>query len=216
VVSGGGEKFEKLEGPLTIDAFDGNKAALSSPVMTTDYTRVADMGEALDAALIADQVPLIVKGMRFSPSSTNRFKKTDKVALYGQVYDPKLSERRPSLLAASASATSGTTDAKPDAKPGGAGAAPGAAPPAAPPVGAKGAVGMRAQFVILDAKTGKQAFSSGAINLDSFVEPGNAVVPFALKVPVDQLAPGDYKFEMQAGDTAGLLTQVRIETFSVE
>ena len=172
------------------------------------------MGEALDAALIADQVPLIVRGMQFSPSSTNHFKKTDKVALYGQVYDPKLSAVRPSLLAASAPAA----DTKPDAKPGDGATATnggGAAAPAAP-AGAKGAVGMRAQFVILDAKTGKQAFSSGAINLDSFVEPGNAVVPFALKVPVDQLAPGDYKFEMQAGDTSGAVTQVRITTFSVE
>ncbi len=209
VMSGGGDQFQTLEGPLVIDAFDGKKTALSTPVFSADYGRVADLGDQLDAALIADQVPLIVKGVKFNASSTNHFKKTEKVAIYGQVYDPKLSEVRPSLLASSKPETKpdGKPDAKPDAKSGDA---------AAPAAAAKGAVGIRAQFVVLDAKTGKQAYASGGIDLDSFVDAGNPVVPFALKLPVDQLAPGDYKFEMQAGDTSGAVTQVRIVTFSVE
>ena len=39
VVSGGADKFDKLEGPLAIDAFDGKKTAMSSPVMTSSIPR---------------------------------------------------------------------------------------------------------------------------------------------------------------------------------
>jgi hypothetical protein len=69
---------------------------------------------------------------------------------------------------------------------------------------------------VIDQKTGKQVFSTGAFPLTSFLQKGSAVVPMALKVPVDTLPPGEYRLEIQAGDVSGSISQVRSVTFTAE
>jgi hypothetical protein len=72
------------------------------------------------------------------------------------------------------------------------------------------------QYNVIDQKTGKQVFSTGAFPLTSFLQKGSAVVPMALKVPVDTLPPGEYRLEIQAGDVSGSISQVRSVTFTAE
>jgi VWFA-related protein len=98
VLSGGGQNFGKYEKPLNIDAYDGKVFNLSGIALTKHLERVSDLGGALDADLLADHTPLVVHQMEVIPSGSNHFKKTDKVALYAQIYDPGVAGPNPPSL----------------------------------------------------------------------------------------------------------------------
>jgi hypothetical protein len=49
---------------------------------------VSQLTASLDAALLEERTPLVVKGMELPPSSSNRFKRDEKVGLYVEVYEP--------------------------------------------------------------------------------------------------------------------------------
>ena len=179
----------------------------------------------LDAELISDKVPLIVKGMQLTPSSSNHFKKSDTLGLYAQIFVPQLSSSDvpPSLMGAKpadAAPAPATTPPAASAAPPAVGATPPAtgatgAPPAANAAATKTTV-VKLKYVIEDAKTKKVVYGTAPIDVTSFAQPGNPVVSVALKVPVDTLLPGDYLLLMQAGDNASGTTAIRGTTFSVE
>ena len=98
VLSGGGQNFGKYETPLNIDTYDGKTFSLSGIALTKHLVRVSDLSGALDADLLADHTPLVVHQMEVVPSGNNRFKKTDKVALYAQMYDPSVASPNPPSL----------------------------------------------------------------------------------------------------------------------
>lgn len=90
VLSGGGQNFGKYQTPLAIDPYDGKALALSSVALSSDIERLSDVGAALDADLLAGRTPLVFEGVEVVPSGSNRFTKSDKLALYAQIYDPHL------------------------------------------------------------------------------------------------------------------------------
>lgn len=90
VLSGGGQNFGKYQTPLAIDPYDGKALALSSVALSSDLERLSDVGAALDADLLAGRTPLVFESLEVVPSGSNRFKKSDKLALYAQIYDPHL------------------------------------------------------------------------------------------------------------------------------
>jgi len=51
-------------------------------------------GADLDAVLLEDRTPLVVKGMEIKPVATNRFKKTDNVIMYSEIYEPASGRRK--------------------------------------------------------------------------------------------------------------------------
>jgi VWFA-related protein len=95
VVSGGGDKFAKFETPLSVDPYDGKKFSLSGVAMSNQFQPVSELGGTLDADLLADRAPLVVRNLEITPSADNRFKKTDKVAVYAQIYAPQLAADNP-------------------------------------------------------------------------------------------------------------------------
>jgi len=95
VLSGGGDTFGKFEAPLQIDAYDGRHLSLGGVVLTNSVTRISDIPTGLDSALLEDRTPLIVKGMQVVPSASNRFKTTDNVILYTEIYEPALKSENP-------------------------------------------------------------------------------------------------------------------------
>jgi hypothetical protein len=241
VVSGGTDKFAKLATPLNIDPFDGKKMTLSAPLLSNQIAKLTEEDQSLDAVLISDKVPFIAKDMQIYPSSTNRFKKTDQVGIYAQVYVPQLaaSNGAPPSLASTQPGANGatpgtTTPAASGAPPSlngnnasaGGSAPPTATPPtttaaansAAPPTAtaAPTKVAVKVRFVILDPKTNKNVFQTQPIDVTPFATPGNPMVSIALKVPVDTLAPGDYLIKIQAGDTVGNLSAIRTTSLTVE
>lgn len=62
---------------------------------------------------------------------------------------------------------------------------------------------------ILDAKTGQAKQDTGFENVAKSIEPGNPIIPIALRLPVETLAPGPYKVELQAADSVGHRSAVR-------
>ncbi len=56
------------------------------------------------------------------------------------------------------------------------------------------------EYRVLDAKSGTVNVDSGVGGVGSYVRPGNPVVPFATRLPLAQLAAGDYRLEIR---TAG-------------
>jgi len=98
VLESNAQHFGKYETPLEIDPYDGQAFTLSGVVLSNKAWKVADMGGTLDAELLADRVPLVVHSVQFVPSGSNHFKKTDKVALYAQVYEPHMADANPPAL----------------------------------------------------------------------------------------------------------------------
>jgi len=60
-----------------------------------------------------------------------------------------------------------------------------------------------AQLRILDSKTLAVLTDSGNVLIDNYVHQGNPVVAAALKLPVTELKPGDYRVELKALDSTG-------------
>jgi hypothetical protein len=156
VLSSGGEGFAKMEKPLQIDGYDGQKFTLGGVVLSSTMQRVDQIPTEVDATLLEDRKPLIVKGMEITPAANYQFKKTDNVVLYSELYEPALK-----------------TD--PETK-------------------------VVSGYRVFDKATNKEVFFTGGVPLDSFVQKGNAVVPFALKVETKDLPPGNYRLVLLAVD----------------
>jgi hypothetical protein len=159
VLSAGGDAFGKFESPLQIDAYDGKKLTLGGLVLTNSVQAIGQISTGLDAALLEDRTPLVVQGMQIIPSGTNRFRKSDNVVLYSEVYEPLLSSEKPPIVG----------------------------------------VG----YTLVNRITEKEAFKSGAIRCDSFIQKGNTVIPIGLKVPVKDVPEGSYRLIFEAIDNAG-------------
>jgi hypothetical protein len=95
VLTGGSDTFGKFESPLQIDAYDGQHFSLGGVVMTNTMTRISDIPSGLDSALLEDRTPLVLKGMQVAPSASNRFKRSDNVVLYTEIYEPGLASDTP-------------------------------------------------------------------------------------------------------------------------
>jgi VWFA-related protein len=90
VFTEGGDSFGKLEMPLEIDSFASDQFAVSGLALSKEYHRTADMGAALDAALIDDKKPLIADGVQVVPVGNTTFTKSDLAIFYVELYEPLL------------------------------------------------------------------------------------------------------------------------------
>jgi VWFA-related protein len=95
VMSAGSNTFGKFESPLQIDAYDGKHFSLGGVVLTNSAAPLTDIPTGLDSQLLEDRSPLVVKGMQMIPSGSNRFKKSDNVIVYTEVYEPLLTSANP-------------------------------------------------------------------------------------------------------------------------
>ena len=100
VLSAGGDSFGRFETPLTIDAYDGQHFSLGGLALTNVAQRMAEIPTDLDSVLLEDRTPLVVKGFQVVPSATNRFKKSDNVIVYTEVYEPLLTSANPPKVGA--------------------------------------------------------------------------------------------------------------------
>ncbi|MGC2476858.1 MAG: VWA domain-containing protein [Candidatus Sulfotelmatobacter sp.] len=91
----GNDTFGKLDHPLSVVPYDGKKIAISAIVLSNNLAKVADLNSAYDSELLADNKPLVIRGMQIFPSATGHFKKSDAAAAYIEVYDPLLTGDKP-------------------------------------------------------------------------------------------------------------------------
>jgi len=95
VFSSGGDSFGKIEKPLAVDAYDGQKFSISGLAFSTTYRAASSLGTELDALLIEDRTPLVTQGVQMIPAGSNQFKTSDKPAIYLEVYEPLLAAAEP-------------------------------------------------------------------------------------------------------------------------
>src|SRR6266478_3236254 len=62
---------------------------------TNSAQRLNEIPSGLDSVLLEDRTPLVVKGTQIVPSGSNRFKHTDNVVLYTEIYEPLLTSATP-------------------------------------------------------------------------------------------------------------------------
>ncbi len=84
-----GEKYGQFEMPLVIDGYDPTKFGMSDLALSTQFYKVSDNSTALDAELLQDRTPLVTQGLQLVPTGSNRFKSSDRVAIYLEVYEPQ-------------------------------------------------------------------------------------------------------------------------------
>jgi VWFA-related protein len=101
VLSAGSDTYGKSSWPLEIDNYDGKQLALGGIALTNNAQRLDQLAANtdLDSVLLEDRSPLVVKGMQIVPLPVNRFKKTDRVILYSEVYDTLLTGEKPPRIA---------------------------------------------------------------------------------------------------------------------
>jgi hypothetical protein len=94
-LSAGGEKFGKYVAPLVVDPFPGDTLSLGGPALGEGFVPVSQLTANMDAALMEERTPLVVKNMELVPSTSYRFAKTSQPVVYVEVYDPALKAERP-------------------------------------------------------------------------------------------------------------------------
>jgi VWFA-related protein len=97
VMSAGKNDFGKVQAPLKIDPYDGTQFSMGAAVLTNDaqpISQAADNAD-LDAALLEDHTPLVVKGLQIAPQAENQFKRSDRVIVYTEIYEPLLTSANP-------------------------------------------------------------------------------------------------------------------------
>ena len=100
VLSSGGDNFAKFETPLKIDAYDGKNFTLGGVVLSKTVQPVDQIPTDVDATLLEDRTPMIIKGMQITPAANYAFKQSDNVVIYSQVYEPLLKSDAPPRVAA--------------------------------------------------------------------------------------------------------------------
>jgi len=95
VFSAGGENFGKLEQPLVVDSYDVKKFSLSALALSTKFEKIGQADQKIETALLEDRTPLVAQGFQVIPAGSATFKKTDKAAMYFEIYEPALLDAEP-------------------------------------------------------------------------------------------------------------------------
>jgi hypothetical protein len=91
LVLGDGAKFGLFETPLIIDPYDGKQLALSSVVLCKRFHDASvPEEEATNSNLAPRYVPLVSKGVQFTPAGDTSFRKGEPLFAYFEVYEPLL------------------------------------------------------------------------------------------------------------------------------
>lgn len=89
VIGSNAEHFAKMELPVAIEAYGGEKLGLSGISFSTNVKKV-DQDPGASGVASEDTTPLVANEMQFFPSAHSVFKKTESVAVYAEFYEPAL------------------------------------------------------------------------------------------------------------------------------
>ncbi len=93
-----GDKFGKFEVPLNVDPYDKAQFSMSALAFSREFHKATEMAQGPDSDLMQDRTPLVTQGLQLVPSASNRFKKTERAAVYLEVYEPLLAESKPAKV----------------------------------------------------------------------------------------------------------------------
>jgi VWFA-related protein len=83
----GDQSFGKVEAPLTVDAWDGQRLALSGIAMAGEAAKAPDLTSDLDPSLLEGHKDLIANSTEVSPSGSNRFRANAPCYAYLEIYN---------------------------------------------------------------------------------------------------------------------------------
>jgi len=176
-----GTNFGAVRMPLKIEAFDGKQLAVSGIALCKhlhayesqppDASVVTKSGPDQQVIFPTHMVPLVSKGIEFSPAADSRFKKTDPLVAYFEVYEPLLASQTPPKV--------------------------------------------QVHLRIVDSKTSVVKDDFEPVDVASYMESGNSTIHISRKIPLDKLAAGFYRLEVQATDSTGQSTVWRSADFAV-
>jgi hypothetical protein len=92
VFTEGGSGFGKLETPLKVEPYDSKQFSMSALALSKKLTRLNEQSN-LDADLVEGKTPLVTMGVQFTPAGEVKFKTTDSVGVYFEIYEPILQEQ---------------------------------------------------------------------------------------------------------------------------
>ena len=85
------KKFGRAEVPLAINPYDGKQIGISSIALCKQFRELAQVPQTVPTMLL-DYVPLVSKGVEYTPAGDTRFKKGEPLFAYFEVYEPLLAE----------------------------------------------------------------------------------------------------------------------------
>jgi len=90
-----GDKYGKFDVPLNVDPYDKSQFSMSGLALSKEFHKVSDMSENLDTLLLQERTPLVTQGLQIVPSGGSTFKKSERAAVYLEVYEPTLADSNP-------------------------------------------------------------------------------------------------------------------------
>jgi len=94
IALGDGQSFGRAEISLTVDAFDRKELSLSAVSLCKRMSgRASILPGAWTAELPRNYMPLVSNGVEFKPTGNTRFKKSETLYTYFEVYEPLLTEQ---------------------------------------------------------------------------------------------------------------------------
>ena len=83
-----GERFGRVEVPLRVDGFDRDSLAISGIILCKRYHMVPEQPK--EEARAPQYVPLVSKGLEFTPAGDTHFLKSDRLISYFEIREPLL------------------------------------------------------------------------------------------------------------------------------
>ncbi len=93
--SSGAQGFGKVEMPLTIDSWDGQRLSISGLALSHDAHPASDLASGLDVSLLEGARPLVSKGEEAVPTGTAQFHAGEPGYFYFEAYEPLLAAAKP-------------------------------------------------------------------------------------------------------------------------
>ncbi|MGC0772026.1 MAG: hypothetical protein WB543_03760, partial [Candidatus Acidiferrum sp.] len=204
VILSDGKNFGRVDLPLNVESYQDAPLALSSVALCKRFHKV-DPPEYTEGILPSKFVPLVSKGIEFTPAADPTFvKKRDPLFAYFEIYAPN-------QVGAAAGATSAPS--RSIAAVAGETIAPQSA--AEPQILAAANVAVHFQLKITNLKTGQVQIDSGLRPTSEFLQAGKAVIPIVQEIATHDLPKGNYRLEVQASDSAGHHTPWHTAAFTI-
>jgi hypothetical protein len=194
-----GSDFGRAEASVAVPAIDAQHLALSDIALAKRFRPASPPPQNPAANTPSTYIPLVSKGVEYTPTADSTFKKTDAFLFFLQLYDPFIStdstckQFAPAPQPAQPISRSVETSAASNS------VAPAAAtnstaattPPQCLP---QAQINLR----IVDAKSGAVVRNLDPLNAAEFAIPGNPIIPIGSGIHIDDLPPGQYRLEAQA------------------
>jgi len=91
----GDQSFGKAEAPLTVEAWDGKRLAMSGIALAGESRKAPELTSDLDPSLLEGHKDLVAQSSEISPSGGNRFHRSGPCLAYLEVYDAMLAGPNP-------------------------------------------------------------------------------------------------------------------------